>query len=313
MRLLAPRILAGLFSFLQEEPMFTLDDTPAAELDKLGDELTNEIPEPQQHAIDQAISDASKNPDIPGAAPGSVELDALGIPWNAAEHATGADGKGVRTAKGTWRKRRGLKGSPSHLNTGAANANSPADKEAEQAAINAQTAEKQNRMAGAMAGTMLVRISAAVGGQEFLPRTITVPGGLTYNEEQFLQQAFGDYFVAKGISDIPPGLVLCSALMMYYMPRFQSPEVRQRGGRVAGWFKDKFTRAYIWFKYRGKKKPESKHVEPKEPMTARDYIRERQENADTNGARGGSRFGGAAHSPVHMENPASDDDEQHRT
>jgi hypothetical protein len=253
--------------------LFTLDETPAAELDKLGDELTNEIPEPQQHAIDQAISDAVKNPDVPGAASGSVELDALGVPWNSAEHATGADGKGVRTAKGTWRKRRGLKGSPSHLNTGAANTSSPADKEAEQAAVNAQTAEKQNRMAGAMAGTMLVRMSAAIGGQEFLPRVVTVPGGLTYNEEQFLQQAFGDYFVAKGISDIPPGLVLCSALMMYYLPRFQSPEVRQRGSRIVRWFKDKGEWLYFKFKYRksGGKPPEQEKPKPK---TARDYIRD---------------------------------------
>lgn len=306
MRLLAPRILAGLFTFMGGV-VFTLDDAPAAELDKLGDDLTNEIPEPQQHAIDQAISDASKNPDVPGAANTSVELDALGVPWNNAEHATGADGKGIRTAKGTWRKRRGLKGSPSHLNTGAANASSPADKEAEQAAVNARTAEHQNRMAGAMAGTMLVRISAAVGGQEFLPRTITVPGGLTYNEEQFLQTAFGDYFVAKGISDIPPGLVLCSALMMYYMPRFQSPEVRQRGGKIAGWFKSKMEWVYFKFKYRksGGKPPAQT---PAEPRTAKDYI-DRATNGAKDGTRGGSRFTGASHSTVEAA-PISDDDER---
>lgn len=223
---------------------------PLFDLDATADTLTAEIPEPQQHAIDQAIADeARQNPGSDTA----VELDELGIPWNSAEHATGPDGKGIRTVKGAWRKRRGLKGSASHLNTGAAK---PAEAPPEDPSIaQTRTLEHQNRMAGAMAGTMLVRISAAIGGKEFLPRTITVPGGLTYHEEQFLQTAFGDYFVAKGITDIPPGMVLCSALCMYFLPRFQEPAVRERSGRFVRWMKERFVWVYLKWKYRRGGKP----------------------------------------------------------
>src|ERR1700679_4199313 len=103
---------------------FTLDDKPAtngtANLDAIGDLPPTEIPEPQQHAIDEAAN--KQDPDNPQetVSPGSVEIDALGIPWNPSEHSTGADGKGIKTAKGTWRKRRGIKGSASYLNTDAA-------------------------------------------------------------------------------------------------------------------------------------------------------------------------------------------------
>src|SRR5271156_44693 len=124
--------------------MFKLDDVPGAEVDALADQITQEIPEPQQHAISQAIDDAAKDP-TQNISPGAVELDALGIPWNASEHATGADGKGVRTAKGTWRKRRGLKGSASHLNTSAANASEPKE---DPTVTEKRNLEVQNRMAG---------------------------------------------------------------------------------------------------------------------------------------------------------------------
>lgn len=227
---------------------------PVFDLDAVGDELVNEIPEPQQHAIDQAIADTKKeNPESI-----AVEVDGLGIPWNPAEHATDSKtGKGILTAKGSWRKRRGLKGSPSYLNTGAATA--PSEPKEDPTVTEKRTLEQQNRMAGVMAGTMLVRISTAVGGKEFLPRTISA-AGVTYNEEEFLQNAFGDYFVAKGISDIPPGMVLTSALLMYYMPRFQEPAVREKGGKFVHWCKGVGTRVYVWFKYKRKGKPSPDEV-----------------------------------------------------
>jgi hypothetical protein len=247
--------------------MFTLDPEPGAQVDALADAITQEIPEPQQHAINQAIEEAKSDPT---AAPGPVEIDVLGVPWNSAEHATGADGKGVRTAKGTWRKRRGLKGSASHLNTSAANASEAKE---DPSVTEKRALENQNRMAGAAAATILIRISTAIGGDEFQPRIVSLPGGINYSEEQFLQGAFGDYFVAKGYTDIPPGAVLASALVMYYSPRFRSPEVRSRFGRMTSWVKEKTSRIYIWFKYRGKGKPEKK-PEKREPRTARDYIRD---------------------------------------
>jgi hypothetical protein len=282
MRLFAPRILAGLFLY-KGMRMFTLEPEPGAQVDALADAITQEIPEPQENAIAQAIKDQEK--ENPAAASGAVELDALGIPWNPAEHATGKDGKGVRTATGTWRKRRGIKGSASHLNTGAARASEPKE---DPSVTEKRNLELQNRMAGAATATMLIRISTALGGAEFQPRVVSVPGGISYNEEQFLQGAFGDYFVAKGYTDIPPGAVLASALLMYYAPRFQSPEVRARGSKFVRWFKDKGEWIYFKWKYRksGGKPPERKEPK-KEPRTARDYIRDASAPESTDAASSG--------------------------
>lgn len=232
-----------------------MDQSPSltADLDSLGDTLVSEIPEPQGHAIEEATrAAAAENPQTVV----SGELDELGVPWNPEFHATGADGKGIRTAKGAWRKRRGVAGSRPYLNTSAANS-APAEPKEDPSVTEQRTLEHQNRMAGAMAGTMLVRISAAVGGKEFLPRNITA-AGVTYNEEQFLQTAFGDYFVAKGISDIPPGMVLASALCMYYLPRFQEPAVKERAGGFMHWVKKKGSQVWVWWKYRKGGKPPEK-------------------------------------------------------
>jgi hypothetical protein len=227
---------------------------PLFDLDVVGDELVAEIPEPQQHAIDQAAADNQQ--ENPNAAP--LEVDLLGVPWDSTLHATDSKtGKGILTAKGSWRKRRGLKGSPSHLNTGPAAA--PSEPKEDPTVTEKRTLEQQNRMAGVMAGTMLVRLSTAVGGKEFLPRTITT-AGVTYSEEEFLQNAFGDYFVAKGISDIPPGMVLASALCMYYLPRFQEPAVREKGSRFVSWCKGRVEALYFWFKYKRKGKPTPKEL-----------------------------------------------------
>lgn len=51
----------------------------------------------------------STGPAAPATGPAAaVELDSTGLPWDARIHATGKDGKGVLTAKGPWRAKRGL-------------------------------------------------------------------------------------------------------------------------------------------------------------------------------------------------------------
>src|SRR5271163_1870457 len=256
---------------------FKLDDDP---INNLGDTLVNEIPEPQAHAIDQARVDAAREAEnISGDTPSSLELDALGIPWDPTQHATGKDGKGVRTDKGAWRKRRGVTGSASYLGKGSKTQTKTPDP-AEVEALNKQTLEKQNRMAGMMAAAMLINVSTAIGGDEFQARRIKIPGtDATYDEREFLSQAFGDYFVAKQITDLPPGMVLVSALSMYYLPRFREPKVRERGGKIGAWFKDKAQWIYFKIKYRGKKPPDK--VTPKSGKTFDNARKDETQAADS--------------------------------
>src|SRR5271163_4766753 len=85
----------------------------AASLETIADQLVSEMPEPQLHAIEE-----SRRTDATPTGETNVQLDALGIPWDANIHATGADGAGVRTRSGAWRNRRGTKGTASQLRRG---------------------------------------------------------------------------------------------------------------------------------------------------------------------------------------------------
>jgi hypothetical protein len=194
--------------------------------------MVHSLPEPQQHAIDQATAEQTE------AAGATGDIDALGIPWNAEIHATGKDGKGVKTAKGQWRRRRGVAGTASVL--GGPGATVTKDPAAEQAATASASKELACRQGGMMAARLLVNISVGVGGPEFMPRILQGPGGIKYDEIEVLSSAFGDYFVAKDIQDLPPGWMLAGALAMYYLPRFQMPETQKRARSFAGWLRDKW-------------------------------------------------------------------------
>ncbi len=173
--------------------------------------------------------------------------DILGVPWNPELHATSATtGRGVKTAKGVWRKRKGLKGTESRIGAGASSSAPKADP----AEVARSNSELQARKGGEMMATLMIRISCGIGGESFIPKVIEAPGGIKFNEHEMLSGAFGDYFVATGKGDLPPGWALLGALCMYYLPRLQEPQVKARVGGIAGWFKDKTERAFIWWKYR---------------------------------------------------------------
>lgn len=214
---------------MPDDTVFTLEEETA-------ETLVNEMPEPQQHAIDEAQRETVAE----GGTGPAVDVDALGVPWNSAIHATGADGKGVRTAKGTWRKRRGLAGSASVLNTTgtarAAEAAPAPDPVAEQYKANALA----SRQGGMMAARLLVNISVGLGGEDFIPRMLKGPGGVEINEMESLESAFGDYFIAKQITDMPPGWMLVGVLSMYYLPRLQMPRTRERAKGFFAWCKAKW-------------------------------------------------------------------------
>lgn len=224
---------------------FSLDDVPDDGLNATADSIIDETPEPQQHAIDQAAADAQSDPD--SVAPEAAETDILGVPWNPELHATSATtGRGVKTAKGVWRKRKGLKGTESRIGAGASSSAPKADP----AEVARSNSELQARKGGEMMATLMIRISCGIGGESFIPKVIEAPGGIKFNEHEMLSGAFGDYFVATGKGDLPPGWALLGALCMYYLPRLQEPQVKARVGGIAGWFKDKTERAFIWWKYR---------------------------------------------------------------
>jgi hypothetical protein len=240
--------------------LFTLDNT----LSDAHEDIASDLPEPQQHAIDEAQRQAASEAAANGGGE-NISVDALGVPWDPAIHATGSDGAGIRTNKGAWRKKRGVGGSASTFNRGAGapSAQAAADPAAEREQIERASAETQARLAGAMMAQLQIRLSVGIGGVHFLPRELRIPGAPPINESEMLTAAWGDYFVARGITMLPPWAALLGAMSMYYLPRFNEPEVRAKAG---GFFKKLghgIKATWHWIRFRKSPKP-APAVTPKE-------------------------------------------------
>lgn len=204
------------------------------EVKNIAEELLADMSLPQQHAIDTAseIQDA----EIPATdSSQSSETDAAGESWNPELHATGATGGGVKTAKGTWRRRRGAGAARSGSIVGARRAGVPP-----LASVN----DVQARAAGVACAHTLFMVGSALGGPEWQPRN-----DAEHAETKMMETAFGDYFVATGRTEFPPGLALTLAISAYAMPRFTMPVTRSRLTRVKQWAAAK------WIAYKDRKKP----------------------------------------------------------
>lgn len=190
---------------------FSLDDDQPASPESA--EILGAMPEPQQHAIDAATGDTENAP--PTDSVDSVTHD--DSVWNPAVHATGRDGKGIRTKAGGWRKRRGKAGQPSSIHTGSTNVVQPEPV--------ADTTSQ--RAAGAAAAASVFMLGRAFGGESWSP---------TADEVSMHSDAWGNYFIAKGITDFPPGVALAIALASYAGPRFFTPATKERAGVIKHWF-----------------------------------------------------------------------------
>lgn len=207
------------------------DNVPAAEstadLDQIASGLADEMPAVQQHAIDQAqeMQKAAEN----------SATDKTGAAFDPAVHVTGPDGKGVLTTRGTWAQKRGRKaGAANSVATGSTLAAPRAGAAASPAVA---TAEVQARAAGVMAAELIFSTGVIIGGDEWQPRKDEKLG---LDERAMLQSAMGEYFVATGKVDIPPGLVLSFTILAYAAPRFTMPKTQSRfaavKAKVAQWW-----------------------------------------------------------------------------
>lgn len=193
--------------------------TQAADINGLADILIEESPEPQPHAIAQ-----------------QAELETARVAQNAeavkqfpdfnpAIHATNADGSPALTPTGRLAKiRKGRSASPKL--TIPNNAGQSAQPSL------AQSREVQARAGGAGFANLVIALSVGIGGEEFIPRRDPKVG---LDEKAMLEGAFGDYFVATGKTDLPPGWALAAALSLYVVPRFGMPKTQSRFQRAKNW------------------------------------------------------------------------------
>jgi len=204
----------------------------SAGLASIANTLADAMPAVQEHAIlesqRQADEVKARYADL---------RDTDGNAFDPKIHKVGADGEPTLSAKNKLVKRPGRKAgadatAPKSF-IGAPGASSPLSTGPSQEA----TSQMQARAAGNMAANLLMQLGLIAGGDEWQPRK-DISTGL--DEKIMLESAFGDYFLAKGIIDIPPGMVLTVAIGGYMLPRFTMPKTRTRLERATMWAKKKW-------------------------------------------------------------------------
>lgn len=204
------------------------DKTSQVNLSVLGAELATTMPEVQAHAVQQAAAEAIE----------AQGKDSSGAVFDPAIHATGPDGRGMLNASGVFAKKRGRKAgqaSPAAEKTlGSAQKPAPAGVSGEsriggvvdKAQLAAQaTSQAQCRAAGIAAAEMLFAVGQVLGGEEWAPAK---NASLGTDERAMMHSAMAEYFVAKGVSDIPPGAALSFCIIAYAAPRFAMPKTQSR-------------------------------------------------------------------------------------
>lgn len=192
-----------------------------------------EMPEVQQNAVDAAREDAAESvaattaADPPGT-PIKGKTDDKGRMWDPSIHENP-----MRLNKsGYIALRRG--GAGAGKNAG----KTPASKcEAPAAAGTSPALEPDAKIeasAGACAGLFFVG-AVAIGGEDLAPDE-------SKNEKETIKGYFADYFRAKGVIDIPPGIALAAGLGMYVATKWNRPVFTARRKtiweKVGRWWND---------------------------------------------------------------------------
>ncbi len=184
--------------------------------------------------------------DTPAQSKPAQEQNASGIRDKAGElfnpelHAVKADGSPSYAKSGVFRRKRGT---GSRVSVPVANA-LPPDEARRIAEANAQAAEEQKRRKAMIAASGIAEIifksGYMLGGDEWLP---------IKNEEKQIDErrdmttAWAEYCYARGVEDIPPGMLVAFVVSAYALPRFAAPETQKRLGRFATFIK----RGKLWF------------------------------------------------------------------
>ncbi len=192
-----------------------------------------EMPSVEVHAVDAARNE------VPQTAGATDAPQNDGSTFDPAIHEAGPDGKGVRTAAGVFRRKRGG-GGKSRVAPKAAQAGQPP-----QAAQDSSNLAKIESAALVSAG-LIFTVGRLVGGPEFEPIVSKED-----NEPETMKAAFAEYYRIKGVADIPPGLALTLVCMGYVGKRWNAPVFKER--RVSIWERTKNKFGQWWLKRQERK------------------------------------------------------------
>lgn len=194
----------------------------AADVNALAATLSAERPDVQPHVISAAKAEAASG----------NKTDKQGNSFDPAIHVAGPDGKGRINSRGLWEAKRGKKpGSPGNGKGPAA----PASTATSRVGTNEPpppTKEQLARISGAGAANLFLVVAIIVGGDEWKP---ALDPKIGLDEKAMLEGVFGDYFVATGKTDLPPGWALFAGIGMYAAKRFTMPKTQSRIQRAKSW------------------------------------------------------------------------------
>jgi len=197
----------------------------------IGEELSNTMPTPQEHAIEAAENDDVQTVQPQPTATGGL-LDRFGRGFDPNIHVTDDLGNPKLTATGGLRVRRGQ--SPSYVG-GATSSSEPRRSPDALAAGQA--------IADAIIGSAHMML-----GDDWAPRVDPATG---MNERLAMGAAWGRYFEATGMRDIPPGWAITIVMVSYAMPRMAQPKTQTKLTQIGAWLKDKGGRLY--YRWKGRK------------------------------------------------------------
>lgn len=192
----------------------------------------------------QSVGDDTRKPDE-GASGATLPTDSFGISNESANpldvvakthidalagfdpeiHAVNPDGSPKRKPDGNFALKRGRK---------PGGARAPISKEAQQAVI-----VNPARAAAVESAMFFAYGSAGLFGDEWKPQE---------GELENLERAFERYYVAKGITEFPPGIGLALALSAYTLPRLTQPETKTKLQKLGLWVKEKSGKAMKFVK-----------------------------------------------------------------
>lgn len=208
-------------------------------LDSIGLELTGSMPEVQQHAIDQELENRSE---ISDSYAGLVDKN--GDSFDPKRHKTKSDGSPTisKTNKLMLKPNAPAKGSSKPAS---ASTTQNSGQDAEEPKVLSETEKQQCTALGKVSANMIFACGRMVGGDEWIPQKQN-----GYDEAAALEQAFADYYIASGKTEMSPAAGLGIALASYALPRFTMPKTKEKTASLT-------KKVYAWWHNRKGAKEEA--------------------------------------------------------
>ncbi|KKN30037.1 hypothetical protein LCGC14_0838100 [marine sediment metagenome] len=193
-------------------------------VDNIADALTKEMPEPQVNVVAMEQENAANTADAQEKTAGLVDRE--GQPYDPARHETGGDGGPILNKDGTIRMKRGMGTPRSRL----AEPRPQVSRAADGTPLSAPATTPTDT--GRQIAESIFALGQLIGGDEWAP-IINEKYGI--DERAQMQSAWVVYCEAKGMSDLPPGIVVAITMIGYAVPRFAMPKTKSRWQRAKQW------------------------------------------------------------------------------